>query len=355
MANPRMTPRMTPTNHLAPLLGALALGLTGCGPARGAPPTAASPASSAAGPASGAVGASSPARDELLAVEAAGLWPVDCAPGDALDPGLDTVPEPDEGAVEQRCFELGLVTLRRGSDGGPRRGALALPLDRRLRERLFERYDDDALVVMRVLLDAVERAGPLQLELLARPARRGLRLLALRLPHRVRPHVQVSLPVERCVARLAARFYRRKGRALTITSGIRTPWKQARAMYHKLSIGARYRRLYKKKELAEAIRQAFRAGRRARQPRAAIIERMAAVIRAQMASGAFISEHLREGAVDLRSRNLRRGHKIVLESIVRQLRGLKLNREERRPPHYHMEVDGADPRCGEPKRDKHRR
>jgi hypothetical protein len=346
------------TNHLAPLLGALALGLAGCSPARGAPPAAAATASSAAAPSSaGAVGASSPVRGELLAVEAAGLWPVDCAPGQELDPSLDTLPEPDEGAVEQRCFELGLVTHRRGSDGdgGPRREALALPLDRRLRERLFERYDDDALVVMRVLLEAIERAGPLQLELLARPTRRGLRLLALRLPHRVRPHVQLSLPVERCVARLAARFYRRKGRALTITSGIRTPWKQARAMYHKLSIGARYRRLYKKKELAEEIRQTFRRGRRARLRRGAIVAKMAEVIRTQMARGNFISEHLRMGAVDLRSRNLRFGHKVVLESTVRQLRGLKLNREERRPPHYHMEVDGADPRCGEPKRDKHRR
>jgi len=334
---------------LALVLCAAASALVGCGPARGAPPegTAAPPAAVAqAG--GGAVNAE--ARGDLLAVEAAGVWPTACAPGAAVDHRVDTIPEPDEGAVVQRCFELGVVTLRRRGDGELIQEALTLPLDRRLRERLVERYDDDALVVMRVLLDALEAAGPLQLELLARPARRGLQRLRFRLPYRVKPHVRLTLPVERCVARLAARFFRRKGRALTITSGTRTPWSQARAMYRKLSIGARYRRLYKKKELAEAIRQAFRAGRRARLRRGQITAKMAEVIRAQMASGDYVSEHLRQGAVDLRSRNLRFAHKVVLESIVRRLRGLKLNREERRPPHYHMEVDGADPACGEPRK-----
>ena len=82
---------------------------------------------------------------------------------------------------------------------------------------------------------------------------------------------------------------------------------------------------------------------------------MTDTIREQMSRGLYVSEHLREGAVDLRSRNLRRRHKIVLERTVRELQGLKLNREERIPPHFHLQVDGHDPKCGELKEPKERK
>jgi hypothetical protein len=163
--------------------------------------------------------------------------------------------------------------------------------------------------------------------------------------------------VEACVSRLADRFHRRKRRVLVITSGTRTPYTQARAMYSKLIRRARYRRLYRKRELAEEIRQSFYAARRVRPRlrRREVIARMAATIRQQMDRGLYVSEHLREGAVDLRSRNLRRSQKVVLERTVRELCGLKLNREERTPPHFHLQVDGHDPRCGEPKEKKRKK
>lgn len=155
------------------------------------------------------------------------------------------------------------------------------------------------------------------------------------LPYRVLPGVVMPLRVETKVAALAARFRRRTGRRLVVTSGTRDPRQQARAMVGKLRRRGRFLRLYRKRELAREVLTAFRRARRHGLSQVAAVER---VLRAQIARGDYVSAHLRRGAVDLRSRNLSRRHKRALRRAADAMPELRLIREERRPPHFHLEV-----------------
>ncbi len=156
--------------------------------------------------------------------------------------------------------------------------------------------------------------------------------------YRVLPRVQVPLDVERLVYQLARKYREKTGRLLVITSGTRTPKTQARAMYTKLARGANLRRLYKKTEAVQEVIVAYKKSRRAGKRPVGIINAMAEILRAQVDRGIYLSPHLRAGAVDLRSRNMSRRSKRALRRIIKSWGCFKLNREERIPPHFHLEI-----------------
>ena len=72
-----------------------------------------------------------------------------------------------------------------------------------------------------------------------------------------------------------------------------------------------------------------------REERVAALER---VIRAQIDRGVFISAHLREGAVDIRNRDMTQAEKRAFLDGVDEVGGV-LALEESRPPHYHLQID----------------
>ncbi len=157
-------------------------------------------------------------------------------------------------------------------------------------------------------------------------------------PFKVLPGVRLSSEVEQRISRLARRFAKKTGRPLVITSGTRSPGEQAAAMYAKLSRGRNLLRLYRRTSLARAVIKIYRKGRRKRWGWRATQAAMARVLRAQVARGEHLSQHLRSGAVDVRSRTLSRKEKRIFRRLVRKERDVDFIKEERVPPHFHLEV-----------------
>ena len=220
-------------------------------------------------------------------------------------------------------------------------------LDDGLAEALHEDFGPFApLALRRIEQRVMELGGPHP------PGLERVRLAAVahihrQLPYRVLPHIFMLQNTELWVHRLALALLRRTGHVLTITSGTRRAEKQAAAMYGKLERRARYRGLYKKRELAEEIRQAYRAARRRGKRRGEVIAAMQAVIEDQVRRGLYVSAHLKQVAVDVRSHDMRRKVKRVFRRIAESMEGMGLIPEEKRPPHFHLEVPAvpAVPGC----------
>ena len=152
-----------------------------------------------------------------------------------------------------------------------------------------------------------------------------------------RPGVRMPRSVERRVAAMARKFYRRTGQPLLITSGYRTAGQQAALMYIKARQGKwRLLKLYRKTGMALQVYRAYRKARR--RGREAAVEAMAATIRRQVKQGKYISAHLYHGAVDIRSIGMGRGQRRLFLRLARAIPGVRLVIRERRPPHWHVEL-----------------
>lgn len=112
--------------------------------------------------------------------------------------------------------------------------------------------------------------------------------------------VEIPAPVLPRLQALAEAFRGATGQALTITDGTRRPEVQAALMLRNLERGDDLVRVYQNKAAARAVQAAWTEARKVKADRAAILERIATVIRGQVAAGDYVSKHLREGAVDVR-------------------------------------------------------
>lgn len=247
-----------------------------------------------------------------------------------------------EAAPSGRCLRVDLTIAYRDRQGRVRQQGSSYLLEEGFAERVALDFGPYAAVVLRLLASDLEAAGLGQAPTVQALVPQVLARIRRHLHHRVLPHVELPLELEEAVARVARRFFKLARQPLVITSGPRTPEGQALAMYHKLVQGASLRRLYRKTEAAEEIRAAYLEGRRARKQHDAIIADMAQVIRQQMERGLYVSPHLKAGAVDIRSRNLRQAAKAALRRAVSSFRGMRLIREEKIPPHFHLEVNPVD-------------
>ncbi|WP_437555482.1 hypothetical protein WME97_23725 [Sorangium sp. So ce367] len=154
----------------------------------------------------------------------------------------------------------------------------------------------------------------------------------------VLPGVELAPAVEQKVAEIASAYFRRTGKELVVTSGTRDPARQAEAMHELFRHGADVLGLYKDKTAAREIKSAYEEGRSAEHPPEAMIAALERVIRAQIDRGVFISAHLREGAVDIRNRDMTPAEKRAFLEGVDEVGGV-FALEESRPPHYHLQID----------------
>src|SRR5690606_13170758 len=99
------------------------------------------------------------------------------------------------------------------------------------------------------------------------------------------------------IGEVAAIYHAKTRRTLEITSGYRSPSRQAAAMYVKLAAGGSLA-IYKNQSLVEPLRKAYRDGRKKRWKRERIIAAMADVLEAQVARGVYLSRHMRGRAFD---------------------------------------------------------
>ncbi|MCK5798836.1 MAG: hypothetical protein KAI47_16705 [Deltaproteobacteria bacterium] len=266
--------------------------------------------------------------ERAVCLEATSAWPIAC-------------PACPEGVT----FAVGLAFRARDVSGALRTQRWVTTGARPLRDDLALRLGRCMPLALRAMETALRQAVIAADPTLAKAKKRLLRRIACLLPYRFRRGVEVSPVVERGLYELGQRVRQRGGRRLIVTSGIRDPYRQARAMFVKLILGARLLRLYRRKKAVREILSAYRAGRRGHQSSSEVIYRMREVIEGQICRGVYISEHLKAGAVDLRSLGLRRRHKRALRRAVRSFGGRLRLKEEHRPPHFHIAFRdlGAEP------------
>ncbi len=303
----------------------------------------------------------------LLEVQATRVEP--CAGAGCLDVGLRLLLAPGDPAARRGSTADGV--RRPGPRSCPAGGRLvaltvgdARPAPERVGLSRRYRLDEGALVRGRRLfgdrLPLVTEAVRRRLTALRQETRAGPLVAAVAAqlallegaPHyRVRRGVVIPARVEQRLVELARAFYQRRRRRLLVTSGTRSPRLQAEAMYTKLRSGGRTRGLYRKWRAARGIERAYRRGRARRRSREAVIGAMTAEINVQVGQGVYVSPHLQAGAVDLRSRGLRRRDRRTLLRLARGYPWICQIKLERRPPHFHLRFAGTDGNCEPDDRD----
>ncbi len=159
-------------------------------------------------------------------------------------------------------------------------------------------------------------------------------------PHRflVLSDVELTRLVADKVDELDDAYFRRSGKHLTVTSGTRDAAQQAKAMYKMMRLGGDPVRLYRNKEAAREIKRAYEQGRAAKKSPERVVNDVYSVIQKQIARGEYISAHLRAGAVDLRSRDMRGVDKKHFAKATTDVKGVEML-EEFTPPHFHLQID----------------
>jgi len=105
-------------------------------------------------------------------------------------------------------------------------------------------------------------------------------------------------------------------------------------MYGKLA-GGDDLSIYKNQTAAQEIRQAYDDGVVAGRTQDEVIEGMEKVIEAQISQQVYISMHLRQGAVDIRSRDMSNTEK---EKFIQAATGIASSIIlESTPPHFHLQ------------------
>ena len=231
------------------------------------------------------------------------------------------------GSSPSVLFELSRVR----STGGVELAFRLYPVAQ-LADRIDRDFSSCAASARRIALSAMERV-----QYSSAAWRRAKRQVGRGQSYQLATGVKLPWLTEVALAAFADAYRRRGGPALFITSGHRTPLSQAEAMYAKLMLKTRLDRLYRQYGAAREIIRAFRRARRRRLSATRIVQSMRQVIDKQVCGGVFVSQHLRAGAVDIRTRTLTRRQRRILRKLARAWRKRVYLKVERRPPHFHLE------------------
>lgn len=137
--------------------------------------------------------------------------------------------------------------------------------------------------------------------------------------------------------RIAQRYFTATRRRLVVTGGTRTPERQAELMLNKLAHGDDIVALYENKAAATEIRAVYRESIGVRQPKKQLIRALRDVITAQMDRGIYVSRHLKAGAADVRSRDLKAPQEAAFRAAVADEPGVILIDERGgAEPHLHL-------------------
>lgn len=121
---------------------------------------------------------------------------------------------------------------------------------------------------------------------------------------------------------------------ITLTSGIRSSDSQARAMFNKFLGGGDYK-LYTNRVAAKEIYDRYQEGMDRGLSHGEVMTEMRYVIEEQMFRGVFISKHLTNLAVDVRSRIMSAAQKELFMAVAR--RHVDVIILEKIPPHFHLQ------------------
>ena len=148
--------------------------------------------------------------------------------------------------------------------------------------------------------------------------------------------VSLSSEVEDNVSDIADSYYQETGKSLVVTSGTRTPFQQANAMYTKFDLGgAQEINLYRNRAAATEIYTAYTNGIASGLSRDQIVASMSAVVQRQVDGSIFISKHLMAGAVDIQSKYMTASQKVAFRAAAAPIASTVIL--ETKPPHWHLQ------------------
>lgn len=131
--------------------------------------------------------------------------------------------------------------------------------------------------------------------------------------------VILTSEIKEPLAKIAYGYFILTAQELKITSGLRTPEKQAQLMYEK----ARWGQLgiYKNHRLAGEVRTAYEKARNTHAGEQNEVDAITATIREQVSHGEYISSHLTGRAFDVRNASITGCHKTCFEALIKLVFG----------------------------------
>lgn len=135
-------------------------------------------------------------------------------------------------------------------------------------------------------------------------------------------NVVLSMEARTALRRIADEYYRETGEVLYVTSGTRTPEKQAEARYDNLYYGRNRETHYKDTRAYNEILGTYNEARRSGASKHAAVAAMTRIIEQQVSHHEYISLHLRGEAVDVRSRDMSYQQERAFQKTVDDVLGL---------------------------------
>ncbi len=151
--------------------------------------------------------------------------------------------------------------------------------------------------------------------------------------YRTRPGVNLSDDAKTKLNLIGQEYSRRSGgKAFEVTSGTRTAYSQADAMYTKITLRDSFSE-YKNKKAVDEVLNAYKQAKSENKSPQQIKQAMAQAVENQVKQGIYISRHLRGGAIDVSMNNLNeQAFKESVEAVTGQE-----PLYEGKPRHYHFQ------------------
>lgn len=150
--------------------------------------------------------------------------------------------------------------------------------------------------------------------------------------YRVREGVVLNENAKAKLSAIGQEYQKRTGKTFAVTSGTRTPYRQASAMFTKIQLGDDFSE-YRNKAAVSEILTAYRRAKAAGKSGEEIKQAMSETIQNQVNRQTYISRHLKGGAADVSIRGL--DQKAFREAVKSVTGGEPLY--EGKPPHFHLQ------------------
>ena len=150
----------------------------------------------------------------------------------------------------------------------------------------------------------------------------------------VKSGVILSLKVKQKVKAVADKYYKLTKKGIVVTSGARSSTSQADAMYGKLAGGDKLT-VYKNQTAAQAVKKAYDDAVESKKNPVEIKKAIKEIIDEQIKNKVYISKHLKEGAVDVRSRDMSLTEKTQFKKAASGVATIVIL--ETTPPHFHLQ------------------
>jgi len=230
-----------------------------------------------------------------------------------------------------------LEVTQADEQGVKRTVPLQVSVTKDVAKQVRQEFPDASAVVFRNLAEALRRGLGQDDPKVQQACAAALPSVESNVHYRVLPDVRMPAQIEAKVAQLADKAFEVAQKDVVVTSGTRTPESQASAIQEKIALGDNVQGLYKDKQAVGAILHAYREAKHEGKDAEEATGAMADVIQRQVEDGVYISNHLRDNAVDLRISDLNGWQKRMLRKAAESVPGVSVH-EESIPPHFHLDI-----------------